>query len=101
MAAQNLLRRKQSHGQSIAGAGGFRPKMDSSPPPGLMRRFYMYETGRSLPYTHQKSNFDDKNAPESEFDKFARGQNNRLMRGAGSPLSLIAQRDDRVCRCAK
>ena len=65
MAAQNLLRRKQNHGQSIAGAGGFRPKMGSSTPPGLMRRFYMYETGRSLPFTHQKSNFDDKNAPES------------------------------------
>mgnify|MGYP003439044540 FL=1 len=102
MAAQNLLRRKQNHGQSIAGAGGFRPKMGSSTPPGLMRRFYMYETGRSLPYTHQKSNFDDKKMLQNpEFDKFARGQNNRLMRGAGSPLSLIAQRDDRVCRCAK
>ena len=67
MAAQNLRRGKQNHGQSIAGAGGFRPKMGSSTPPGLMRRFYMYETGRSLPYTHQKSNFDDKNAPESRI----------------------------------
>ena len=67
MAAQNLRRRKQNHGQSIAGAGGFRPKMGSSTPPGLMRRFYMYETGRSLPFTHQKSNFDDQNAPESSI----------------------------------